>query len=323
MYIHLLSYSLLVSIAFWSIVAFSLHLLWPLFFLVYASLLFLLWYTIKIMKKFLKISRPRFWVYVAGPFWLSAAIFYPLGAHLSSILFFLFYFTFPANIFIYGVNDLYDRATDMLNEKKNSYEQVLNKSDDKKLIYIILISNLPFIIYGFMYLPTPAFVSLFVFMLLAWQYSAPPLRAKAKPFVDSLVSGFLYIVPVGVSYGICTNTYPPVVPMLAGFLWSYAMHLYSAVPDIEADKMANIQTGATLFGKNTTLYVCGALYSLSAFIAYFYIGYFAILAGLGYIYLIYISIRKHTSIDVLSVYKIFPFFNTVVGGIIFAILLFS
>jgi 4-hydroxybenzoate polyprenyltransferase len=274
------------------------------------------------MKNFLKISRPRFWVYVAGPFWLCGAIFYPLGANIVPILVFLFYFTFPANILIYGVNDLYDRATDVLNDKKTTYEKVLDKKYDKKLIWVILFTNVPFLIYGFLFLPQSAFICLLVFILLSWQYSAPPLRAKAIPFVDSLTSGLLYIIPVGVSWGIVTNSYPPLVPMLAGFLWSYAMHLYSAVPDINADKSANIQTGATLLGKNATLYLCGFLYVVSAIIAFFYIGFFALLAGLGYLYLIFISIIKTEPEEVLSVYKIFPFFNTLVGVILFAILLF-
>lgn len=274
------------------------------------------------MKRILKISRPRFWVYVAGPFWLCAAIFYPLGVNLTTILVFLIYFTFPANILIYGINDLYDRATDVLNNKKNSYEQILNKKDDKKLILTILISNIPFIVYAFIFLPTVAVISLLFFILLSWQYSAPPLRAKAIPFIDSLTSGLLYIVPAAVFWGIVTNSYPPLVPMLAGFIWSYAMHLYSAVPDINADKSANIQTGATLLGKNTTLYLCGFLYVVSAIIAFFYIGFFALLAGLGYLYLIFISIIKTELEEVLSVYKIFPLFNTLVGVILFAILLF-
>jgi 4-hydroxybenzoate polyprenyltransferase len=274
------------------------------------------------MKKFISISRPRFWVYVAGPYWLCGAIFYPLGINIIPILVFLVYFTFPANILIYGVNDLYDRATDAINNKKANYEQVLDKKYDKELVWTILFTNIPFLIYGFFVLPSSAFICLLIFVFLAWQYSARPLRAKAIPFVDSLVSGLLYVVPVGVSWGIVTNSYPPLIPILAGFLWSYAMHLYSAVPDINADKMANIQTGATLLGKNTTLILCGVLYAISAVIAYFYIGFFAILAGLGYLYLIFISVRKSNPEEVLTVYKMFPLFNTLVGAILFVILLF-
>lgn len=274
------------------------------------------------LKKYITISRPRFWVYVLGPFWLCGAIFYPSSVQSVPLLVFLVYFTFPANILIYGINDLYDRATDVLNAKKNSYEEVLDKKYDKELIRIILLTNIPFLIYGFFVLPQSAFVCLLVFVLLSWQYSAPPVRAKAVPFLDSILSGLLYIVPAGISWGIFTGSYPALVPMLAGFLWSYAMHLYSAVPDITADKVAGIKTGATLLGKNTTLVLCGVLYAASAVIAYFYIGFFAGIAGLGYLYLIFISIKKNKPEEVLAVYKVFPFFNTLVGALLFAILFF-
>ena len=274
------------------------------------------------MKKFLKISRPRFWIYVAGPFWLCAALLYPSIHNAMTGLIFLAYFTFPANILIYGINDIYDGATDILNNKKSSYEQVLQKNDRKKLLWIILISNIPFVIYGFFVLPIAAFVCVCVFILLAWQYSAPPLRAKAIPFVDSIVSGLLYIVPAGVAWGIGTNMYPSFLPMLAGFLWSYAMHLYSAVPDINADKAAGITTGANLLGKNTTLVLCGILYSTSAALALRYVGVVACIGAFGYLYLIVLSINKKSPEDVLGVYKMFPLLNTCIGALLFFKLLF-
>ena len=269
------------------------------------------------MKKLLNISRPRFWIYVAGPFWLCAAILYPSIHNVAQGVIFLLYFTFPANILIYGINDMYDSATDLLNDKKSSYEQVLKKSDRKKLLWLILATNIPFVMYGFFALPIPAFVCLIVFILLAWQYSAPPLRAKAIPFVDSIVSGLLYIVPAGVAWGIVANSYPSFMPMFAGFLWSYAMHLYSAVPDINADKAAHIKTGATLLGKNPTLILCGILYFCSTVIAFMYVGVFACIAAFGYLYLIVISIKKKSPEDVLEIYKMFPLTNAIMGAILF------
>ena len=274
------------------------------------------------MKKFLTISRPRFWIYVAGPFWLCAAILYPSIHNTLQGIVFLLYFTFPANILIYGINDIYDTETDVLNDKKSSYEQVLQKSDQKKLLWVILITNIPFILYGLFVLPVPALVSLILFILLAWQYSATPLRAKAIPFVDSIVSGLLYIVPAGVAWGIITHSYPSFLPMLAGFLWSYAMHLYSAVPDINADKAAHIKTGANLLGKNPTLILCGVLYLSSAIIAFIYIKFFAVIAALAYLYLIGISISKKNPEGVLAVYKIFPLLNTCIGAMLFFQILF-
>jgi len=274
------------------------------------------------MKKLITISRPRFWIYVVGPFWLCAAILYPAIHNVLQGIIFLLYFTFPANILIYGINDIYDNETDILNGKKNSYEQVLLKSDRKKLLWVIFITNIPFLIYGFFVLPVSSLVCLIFFVALSWQYSAPPLRAKAIPFVDSIVSGLLYIVPAGVAWGIVTQSYPSFMPMVAGFLWSYAMHLYSAVPDINADKAAGIKTGANLLGKNPTLILCGILYFSSAVIAFMYIGLFAFIAVLGYLYLIVISINKKSPEEVLDVYKIFPLLNTFVGAILFFKILF-
>jgi 4-hydroxybenzoate polyprenyltransferase len=42
-----------------------------------------------------------------------------------------------------------------------------------------------------------------------------------------------------------------------------AMHAYSAVPDISADREADLQTVATLYGKNGTLLFCIICYLLS------------------------------------------------------------
>ena len=273
------------------------------------------------MKKILTISRPRFWIYTAGPFWLSIALLYPIGMHLLPALVMLVYFTFPANLLIYGINDVYDRATDELNIKKHSYEHVLRATDQHHVVATILLSNIPFWLYAIVFLPMVANVFLLMFIVLAWQYSAPPLRAKARPFLDSFVSGLLYIVPVGVSWGLVTDRTPEVWPMLAGFFWSYAMHVYSAIPDIHADTAAGITTSATLLGKNKTIALCGIFYSLAALIAYFYVGYFAIIILSIYVVLLFFSYKKKTPEEMLSVYKIFPLINTMVGGLLFIIFL--
>lgn len=276
------------------------------------------------MKKLLKISRPRFWIYVIGPFILSIAATYgvydipwiPMG-----ILF--LYFTFPANIFIYGINDLYDRDTDALNEKKKEYESTLDTKDDSILKNIILISNIPFFVYVYLYTPHLVFFIFILFIFFSWQYSARPIRAKAIPFLDSVFSSFIYILPGIFSYTLITQTLPGLVPMIAGFLWSYAMHVYSAVPDITADTNAGLQTGATMLGKNATLILCGILYAISGILAIPYIGVFGYVAIAIYLYMIVISIKKKEPDEVLSIYKYFPLLNTIIGGVIFFILLYK
>ncbi len=76
------------------------------------------------LARVLRISRPRFWIYELGPYMIGV-----LGAILITnqsrgvldfwtILLFGFYFLIPANIWIYGINDIYDYETDKLNPKK-------------------------------------------------------------------------------------------------------------------------------------------------------------------------------------------------------------
>lgn len=276
------------------------------------------------MQRILKISRPRFWIYVIGPFILSIAATY--GVYeipwIPVAILFL-YFSFPANIFIYGVNDLYDRDTDMLNEKKKEYEKILDTKDDTLLKKIILITNIPFLIYICFSVHYVVFFVFILFIFFSWQYSARPIRAKAVPFLDSIFSSFLYILPGILSHTLITHTIPGYIPMIAGFLWSYAMHVYSAVPDITADTNAGIQTGATILGKNATLILCGMLYAVSGILAIPYIGVFGYVAIAVYLYMIIISIKKKEPDGVLSIYKYFPLLNTIIGGTIFFILIYK
>lgn len=73
------------------------------------------------LKRLIKISRPRFWIYEVGPYIIGIAAAahgdYSAWLLLPTLVFFVF-FTYPANIYIYGINDAYDYDTDKLNPKR-------------------------------------------------------------------------------------------------------------------------------------------------------------------------------------------------------------
>jgi len=96
-----------------------------------------------------------------------------------------------------------------------------------------------------------------------------------------------------------------------------AMHAYSAIPDIAADKQANLHTTATILGKHGTLIYCLACRVIASVIGYSLIGPISILAGVIYILLIAIS-RKQ---ELFAIYKRFPLINTIIGMILFFSLL--
>ena len=79
----------------------------------------------------LKVSRPRFWLYVFGPYLVGLAA----GASAREdflqfkVFAFALYFLLPANLLIYGVNDIFDFETDKLNPKKQDYEILVQPAD--------------------------------------------------------------------------------------------------------------------------------------------------------------------------------------------------
>jgi 4-hydroxybenzoate polyprenyltransferase len=60
----------------------------------------------------------------------------------------LVYFTLPANLLIYGVNDIADYDTDKNNPKKQSYESLLTPDKQKIMRLLIAATNIPFLIWA-------------------------------------------------------------------------------------------------------------------------------------------------------------------------------
>jgi lycopene elongase/hydratase (dihydrobisanhydrobacterioruberin-forming) len=67
--------------------------------------------------------------------------------HRKIIAIFAAYFLISANIWIYGINDIYDYETDKLNPKKTEgYEALVTPPEQKSLWKRILWTTLPFLI---------------------------------------------------------------------------------------------------------------------------------------------------------------------------------
>ena len=269
------------------------------------------------MQNLLLVSRPRFWVYVLGPVALGAAAAFQAGTGAFSIeaLLLCVYFSFPANVFIYGVNDIFDYDTDVLNEKKQGYEPLVLRTQHRELWRAILFANALAIPLMFM-MNTAALIAFLAFLFLGFFYSAPPIRAKARPLFDSVCNA-LYVMPGITSYVVFGGESISWMLVLAGVLWSMAMHAYSAVPDIHADAAAGIRTIATVLGTRGTLVFCGALYGIAGGIAGVMLGLVGWI-GLGvYLFLIALSWRASTQRQYMNIYKRFPVINATVGALLF------
>jgi len=271
------------------------------------------------LRSLILISRPRFWLYLAGPFligYISAVSSFAQFLSLQFGLFFL-YFLVPANIFLYGINDLADEDTDQYNIKKDGYEHELHANQKQSLEYIITT-------YAVMTFTLAAITKnitqsglLLLLLFLSFIYSYPPLRLKARPFFDS-ASNVLYIVPGIFGYFLLSGVFPPLQIILAGSFWAAAMHLFSAIPDIKADKRAHLRTTAVVLGETKSLFLCSGLWAgvmIFTFIATTSI--FSLLLSI-YGLLPLLCLKKHISLR--AMYQIFPILNATMGFLLFWII---
>lgn len=270
-------------------------------------------------QKSLAISRPRFWLYLAGPYFLGVAAGADHPAVFWSPLFLvvLGYLLLPANVFLYGINDRYDADTDQFNPKKTDKEYRY-QSADAGLIrrWVRLHLLLTLLILGLLPL---GWLSVFIILLLvlSWSYSAPPLRWKARPWADSL-SNCLYLLPGLIGYWLVAAALPPWPVVLGGVAWTTAMHLFSAIPDIAADQRAGLRTTAVALGRAASLWLCTGLWLLTALLVAGSLGQWWLWALLIYPCVPLLVLGRVAELD--RVYWWFPWLNAGLGGLVFAIL---
>ena len=265
----------------------------------------------------LKVSRPRFWFYIFGPYIVGLIA----GAATRNDLLdwrtalFAAYFLFPANLLIYGINDIFDFDTDKLNEKKVEYETLVDRSRHRSLAIWIAVFNLPFILAALIFVPN-TWISLAGFLFFSIFYSAPPIRAKSKPFLDSAFN-ILYVFPGVFGYQLLSGGFPPFQILIAAGLWTAAMHAYSAIPDIEADEQAKLATIATVCGPYLTLAICSMLYAGAAALSFEYLGITSFMLGFAYVVLMAASVRSVKTGRLFKLYRAFPLINVLAGFLLF------
>lgn len=272
------------------------------------------------LKLFIQISRPRFWLYLAGTYLVgfSFGINRLEDFYNANFIYTFLFFLFPANLFLYGVNDLFDQDTDILNPKKKAKEHLLKSSEEIKLKLGILISLSGFFIIYFSQKSAFSGFLLIIFILLSFIYSAPPFRLKVRPFLD-FSSNILYAIPGFIGYYHASGNFAPFMVWIAAFFWTGAMHLFSSVPDIQADKKARLLTSAVYWGKTKTLIICCCLWLGFCGIvwSYNFLQPFSLLLIVYPLIPGYLIVNKRISI--LKAYWLFPVLNSFLGFIAFCL----
>ncbi|WP_258934353.1 UbiA family prenyltransferase [Nesterenkonia pannonica] len=206
------------------------------------------------------ISRPVLWVNTIGPVVLAMW----LAGHLWDwgALALLLWLTLPFNLLIYGVNDIFDQDTDALNPRKGTLEGARIVSGEVRPIWVgVLVTNIPFLAYFLWTLPADALLWMGLYLLIFIFYSAPPLRFKARAYLDSL-SNAAYAFPM-VFVPMALGTSPVWAAALALMAWSAAKHTFDAVQDIDEDEAAGIVTTAVRLGVRGVVLWSGIWWAVS------------------------------------------------------------
>jgi len=217
-----------------------------------------------------RLSRPRFWLYLAGPVIVGVtyAASTPAELFTPTTLALFAYFLLPANVYLYGVNDIFDQDVDEDNPKKEERE----------------------------------------------------VRFRGQAFVVAAVvvtglgiAALVPLVPAAAYPWLVAGTAPPLVAVVGGWLWTMAMHTFSAIPDIEPDREAGIRTTATVLGQGRTYAYCGLLWVFAA-AAFWLIDFRLGVAML--LYPAFLSGIALSEVDVDRAYWWYPALNTVVGALL-------
>ena len=215
-----------------------------------------------VARQLLIASRPVSWINTAYPF-AAAYVMTTREVDLTLVLGTLF-FLVPYNLAMYGINDVFDYESDLRNPRKGgAHGAVLDRRMHRVTLWASALLCLPFVAYLVVIGSAASWLTLAASLFFVVFYSAPPLRLKERPFLDSVTSSIHFFSPAVYGLVLAGATWTPaLVALIAAFaLWGVASHAFGAVQDVVADREAGIASIATARGARWTVRFALACYA--------------------------------------------------------------
>ncbi|MEV4668103.1 prenyltransferase [Microbacterium sp. LWO12-1.2] len=209
-------------------------------------------------------SRPISWINTAFPF--AAAYLLSTREVDATLVIGTLYFLIPYNLAMYGINDVFDYASDLANPRKGGIEgALLAPRIHRATLWAAAVTNVPFLVYLVIVGNPASWIWLAVSVFAVIAYSAPGLRFKERPFLDSITSSTHFVSPaiVGLALTGAPVTTGTVIVLVAFFLWGMAAHAFGAVQDVGPDREAGIGSIATVIGARATVRMSVVLWTVA------------------------------------------------------------
>ncbi len=205
-------------------------------------------------RRLLVSSRPLSWINTAYPF--AASYLVTRGEIDAAFVIGTAFFLVPYNVAMYGINDVFDYASDVANPRKGGAEGGLLEPSVHRATLIAAVGLcVPFVI-ALVALGSPeSWLVLAVSLFAVAAYSVPGLRVKERPVLDSATSSTHFVSPAVYGLVLAEATWTPalVALLVSFFLWGLASHAFGAVQDVVPDRQGGIASIATVFGAKTTV----------------------------------------------------------------------
>lgn len=221
------------------------------------------------IARLIKISRPALWPWLAGPYLVGIGSIKNFSI-LSLLEFILF--LFPLNLFIYGINDVYDQKSDKINPRKGDFQGSILRSDEFNFVLkASIVSALIFLTISILSVNIEHIFLSLLFIFAGFAYSHGNFRFKEIPFVDSIIGGpIIYLLPGIIAFSLKSSLFslPPKIFLLA--LPFIAFHAVTTLKDERYDKKAGMNSIGIFLGRANTILLSSILVgiTLATFIFY-------------------------------------------------------
>lgn len=220
--------------------------------------------------KIIRTSRPLYWLVHSSLFITGAVASGRFSYTDKRFVLAALLLTLPFSLFVYAINDYYDRESDRNNPRKGGAFGERHDEESARRLRAYGFFGLCVTLAGFALLDIRLFVPVLSLSAVLYYYSTPPVRLKSVPALDALSGGGVYTLALAI-FGFLLfdgklepSLYAIPTSFSAAFVLGVVFHLMAAAVDEVPDREQGTLTSAVYFGAPSVILFCALLLAVSA-----------------------------------------------------------